>query len=508
MFHSDTESEPEVDTSYDIDNDPCLNHLPAPFGGRVTDLDDQIATIEWSAEIPPEQKQLDVSRLKEQMRDVKRRAIIELGGYAKIKQTYLQVKKDSRLRRRNNKIVKNSDAIGINPSVAKKATDSNVIANVLLTRGEVEKLCSEPIGGFTPPLESRLDECFQNFVESSNKLNVTTPNTTLTAEIERVTQMFNQKKEELSSYKEDLAVLYGQKQKKNAKCQKISALEGVEVSCKTYCSCGPVKIALGPVINLEKGVPFNKSNINLGLDVNFDQFNIERESGIEVSLAAKQGRCEVGIESNLSKTGFEHSCTAKIHGFSNFSGNLRVPSKSFKQMLHPMNVVNHGELFVGCRLKRGRLVGNSRFGVLPVEKLKNIILSDVDGSVFDSGPFCFEEQDQSDLSSKERNQPEDLELVFKQGHVETTFSLAEVQQESNQQEELDNEEEQVSALVEGTNVRQPSQIAMSILPPQPSSFYRTSTSYEWLFPAVLLGFRFVSYIWELFCKFKNRDKGL
>ncbi|MGH3053603.1 MAG: hypothetical protein ACRDL7_01330 [Gaiellaceae bacterium] len=222
-------------------------------------------------------------------------------------------------------------------------------------------------------------------------------------------------------------------------------------------------------------------------------------------MSASKGRCEIGVESNISKTGLEHSCTAKIYGFTNFSAGVRVPSKSFKEMLHPLNVVNNGHFFVGCRLKRGPLIGNARSGVLPVEKLKNVVSLGVDETEFRSSSLYFEEQDQVGLSSKEIDQAQHLELVFKQEGVETRFAVADVKTEADEQEEgLEHESRKTTD--EGTHVGQGYMVAAPI----PAHLVPSNRGLDFFYYGVgkILFLQLILSIWELFSKFKTRDKDL
>ena len=476
--------------------DDCFNRLPEPFETRENNLYSQIAEIYESENMPREQKNVEVAQLRDEIRAVKVEAMNSVGGFEEFRKYQLKVKKDKRVRRRNKELVKKSEDIGINPSVAKKSPNLNVITQTLTTRGQVEELCSQPVGAFTEPLEKKLDQVFKEFVEASSQLDATNTNETLTAEIERVTQMFDQKKQELSSSKEALAAFYGRKQKKSARRHRVSDLESVEVSCKAHCSCKSVDVALGPVIHFERGVP----SLGLGFDIDF---NTKRENGVAISVSANQGRCEVGIESDFSTSGLEYSCAAKIHGFSNLSAGIRVPSKSFKQMLHPTNLVNNGQLFFGGRLKRGPLAGNVRFGVLPVEKFKDVFSYGINENRLESSSIHFEESNKVDLYSEEADQ--DLELVFKQEEVETTFSIAEVKEEAAEHQE-DLQHESIESSVEGNCIKQ----AYMVASPVPAHFIPPNRGLD--FPQYAIGALlfswFVIYIFELFDKFKNRNKDL
>ena len=205
-------------------------------------------------------------------------------------------------------------------------------------------------------------------------------------------------------------------------------LENVKVECKAQYSSNRVQVAIGPTLNLGRG---STSSIYFGINIDFNPSTTKQGCGAEISVSGRKNSCEVSIDSSVSKSGVEHGCTATVHGFSNFNCGLRVYGKSFKQMLHPVNVIDHGQLFAGRTLQRDRLKTNVRFSVLPVKNLKNVFSSGADNSRFESSYISFEEQNQVD--SKDPNQ--DLELVFKQDKSETAFSLKEVQQESNKEQE-------------------------------------------------------------------------
>lgn len=178
-----TDTEPPYHSEY-------IDALPGPFRYKIDAIESQVADV-WNSEMPLQEQEIKIAELTSKRADLEREAVEAFGGYEKVKENYHQVK---RILKRNKKIVKTSGEIGINPSVAKEGSNFNLIADVLLTRGKVEKLCQEPIGGFTPPLEETLDTAFNRFVESSRQLSSTTPNPTLTAEVERVTQIFNKKR--------------------------------------------------------------------------------------------------------------------------------------------------------------------------------------------------------------------------------------------------------------------------------------------------------------------------
>ena len=347
-----------------------------------------------------------------------------------------------------------------------------IIAEVLLSRGQVERLCLEPIGGFTQEMETRLDQTFNQFLEPSSQLSSNTPLSASTAEVEPLTDLVNQKKQETTSYKDRLTAFYRDKQ--------TTPSENLKISCKAHCSCGPAKVALSPTIQLERGVPFSRSSINLGLDITFNQSNTNRESEVEFSLSANKEHFEMGVESSFSKTGFDHGYTAQVHDSNNLSVSLQVRNHSFKQLVHPLTVVDNGRLFFGCTLKRSRLGSNIRFPVLPFEGMKNFVSFDSDS---DSLPFKSQDK---------------LEFVFRQKESEADFSLAEVQQESTERENLDTEKKEVPTFVEKRDSKQAYQVAMSTFPPQLSSVRTTPTIPEWSIFAVLLGLRVLVYIFELF----------
>ena len=177
--------------------------------------------------------------------------------------------------------------------------------------------------------------------------------------------------------------------------------------------------------------------MGLNLDVTFAHANTNQKSGVELSLSAQKGRCEVIVESNCSKTGLQHGYTAQIYGFTSLSAGVQARHKSFKKVLHPLTTLNNGRLFFGGTLKRNRLGTNVRFGILPVEKLKNFVSSNVNESRLDSGSPYFKEQDEVDLSSKG---VDDVELVFRQKESQVSFPLNEVQSVVHQAETTEEQE--------------------------------------------------------------------
>ena len=94
------------------------------------------------------------------------------------------------------------------------------------------------------------------------------------------------------------------------------------------------------------------------------------------------------------------------------------------------------------------------------------------------------------------------------GKKQQIASYKREQRASVKQEGLDVEKKEVPTFVEGGNSRKASQIAMSTPPPQPSYVHRTPTFFEWFPLAVLLGFGFLVYIRELFCKPDDKNKDL
>ena len=396
-----------------------------------------------------------------------------LGGYKKLEEHYYKVKKEIKFRKQKKKFLKSSDNIGIQPRVAKQHPHSDLITVVLVERGQLEQLLSQMVGDFTLPFEAKLDGVFDRFIKSANELNSLHSNPVLNSEIERLTEAFNQKKQELSSTKERIKELSRRKDK-NAKTQHIVPdLESVSVSCKSRSSCGRVDIAMGPRITLERDKRFN-INFDLDLDLNLNQSNTNPKREIEFSASARKGRVEIGVEAHISKMGIEPGYNAQLHGFSGFNGGLKVKSKSLTQLLHPVTAVDNGQLFAGRTIKRGRLGTNLRLAILPVEKLKN--------------------------SASDRVNDDQI--------YSCSFPLDEAREESTEEKNVDIEKKETPAFVEGKSCQQTSQLAMSTLPLHMPYNRTPSLIFEWLPFAVLLGFRFIVYLFELFDKFKNRNKNV
>ena len=406
--------------------------------------------------------------------------------------------------------LRDSHQLGIDPAEASQSDYWVEIADALYQKELLEKLFSKPAKKFSKGTTKKLNEGLRDFRDFVSRFDHHFSNSTLDAQVARLTDLVNQKKQEIASYRREQSssvlqeegASYSQENQPSERHHVVSDLENVRVGCKAQYTSNQVQVSVGPTLSWGG----NKSSIQFGIDVNFNPSSTHRGCRAEVSVSGRKGHVEVGAESSISNSGIEHSCTAQMHTFSNFSAGLRVPSKSFKQMLHPVTAVDNGQLFFGGTLKRGRLKTNVRLGVLPVKKLKNFISSDADESRFESSPFYFEERDEADLSSKQPNQ--DLELVFKQDKLETTSSLREVQQDSNEQQETLEQEKR-----ETTNERNHTQQAYMVAPEVPAQLTSASRGlgssyyfFEWFPLSVLLGLRFLIYIFELFDKFINKDK--
>ena len=453
-------------------NSDYFDYLPEPFNSQ------RDAMLEKSNEIffsdrPDEQKKLEIAELHNEQRILEQTAMDSLGGYKGLEKHYYQAKKEIKFRKQKKKFLKSSDNIGIQPRVAKHHPESNLITTVLVERGQLEQLFSEKINDFTGPFEAELDRVFDRFIKSANELNSLHSNPVLNSEIERLTEAFNQKKQELSSTKERIEKL-SRRKNKNAKTQHIVPdLESVSVSCRSRCSCGRVEVAMGPRITLERDKRFN-INFDLDLDLNLNPSNTNPKREIEISASARKGRVEMGVEAHISKMGIEPGYNAQLHGFSGFSGGLKVKSKSLTQLLHPVTAVDNGQLFVGRTIKRGRLGTNLRLAILPVEKFKN--------------------------SASDR--------VNDDQTYSCSFPLDEAREESTEEKNVDIEKKEAPTFVEGRSCQQTSQLAMSTLPLHMPYNRTPSLIFEWLPFAVLLGFRFILYLFELFDKFKNRNKNV
>lgn len=71
--------------------------------------------------------------------------------------------------------------------------------------------------------------------------------------IEAMGGLANAKKQATKAAKEARISKQKQEQKTSARQHRIRDLENVTVGCKVCCSCGSVKVGLGPVISLERG---------------------------------------------------------------------------------------------------------------------------------------------------------------------------------------------------------------------------------------------------------------
>ena len=451
-----------------------------PFRGKINDLNREMYS---RFNLPPEERR-SLSQIRSELIDLEKKEI-------EYKKEFGRKVAENTTRRIKEPQVEGCETMGIPFSQAMESEKFRTISEMLFSKRALEEKCLVSNEDFSSEVNAEVTKELLRFNKKADELLSGTSFSGLKEHVEGVKKAVKAKQHEAG---------FGQHEQTS----------NLQVACKARCSCGPVQVALGPTINLEKGVPFSRSNINLGLDIHFNQSNSNQKSGVEVSLSATEGAIEMGVESNFSSAGIEYGYTAQVHGFSNFSAGLSVRSKSFASLCYPMTAVNNGQLFCGRTIKHSGLGTNVQFGVLPVEKLRNFGNSSVNENRFDSGFPSFNEQNRVDCKAKE-----DAHLVFKQDGSEIAFPLAEVQQESNEQEDLNFEKKEVPNFVKARNSRQASQIAISTPPPQPPQRPRpyvhgSSTFIEWLLLAVgtVLGFGFLVYIWELFCKPDDKNKDL
>ena len=154
--------------------------LPQPFRKERKALRDELWAV-ISSEAPQEEKDLQYERINKEIKAVDDRALVALGGFEEVEKHFRQVDDKGKLRRYIKKEIKNSESIGIDPSVAITRQDSKLIADVLFSKRQVEKFFPEPIAGFTSETESRFEQNFDRFLELSSQLSSNTPNATLTA---------------------------------------------------------------------------------------------------------------------------------------------------------------------------------------------------------------------------------------------------------------------------------------------------------------------------------------
>ena len=449
-----------------------------PFRGKINDLNREIYS---RFNLPPEERR-SLNQIRSELIDLEKKEI-------EYKKEFGRKVAESTTRRIKAPQIEGCESMGIPFSQAMESEHFRAIVDMLFSKRFLEEKCLVSNEDFSSEVNDEVAEQLLRFTKSADELLSGTSFSGLKEHVDGVKKAVKAKQHEAG---------FGQHEQTS----------NLKASCKARCSCGPVQVALGPTINLEKGVPFSRSNINLSLDINFNQSNSNQKSGVEVSLSASEGNIEMGVESNFSSAGMEYGYTAQVHGFSNFSAGLSVRSKSIASLSYPVTAVNNGQLFCGGSLKHNGLGTNVRFGVLPVEKLKNFGNSSVNENRFDSDFSNFKEQNRVDCKAKE-----DAHLVFKQDGSEIAFPLAEVQQESNEQEDLNFEKKEVPNFVKARNSRKTSQIAMSTPPPQPPQrpyVHGSSTFIEWLLLAVgaMIGFGFLFYIWELFCKPDDKNKDL
>ena len=485
--------------------------LPQPFRKERKALRDELWAV-ISSEAPQEEKDLQYERINKEIKAVDDRALVAMGGFEEVEKHFRQVDDKGKLRRYIKKEIKNSESIGIDPSVAITRQDSKLIADVLFSKRQVEKFFPEPIAGFTSETESRFEQNFDRFLELSSQLSSNTPNATLTAEITRLEETFHQKKQEVSSYNEQLSEFYSRFQTHSSK--------KLEVSCKAHCSIGPVEVGFGPLIKVERGVPFSKSSIGFNLDFNFDHSNTNRESGIEVLLAANKGSLEAGVGSNFSNSGTEYALTGQINHLDSFTGGLQLKSKSLKELLHPVTAVKNTRAFFGWTLKRGSSKSRIRGSFSPFDEIENFVGFECNQTDFNS----------NSLKSNDQNQ---IESLLRQAESEVNLSLNEVQS-AGQQDNLENEEgtsladfekefseqsenleiskqenKEITSFAEANAFRRANQVAMSIppasLPPGSVGTIGTSQPFSNFLAVGLLALGGVVGFFTLVYKFKNRN---
>ena len=271
----------------------------------------------------------------------------------------------------------------------------------------------------------------------------------------------------------------------------------VTISCKTYCSCGRVEVGLGPVISLKKE---SNPSIHLGVNVNFNQFNTNRKGEVEFSASARGGKCEVGVESNLSQNGMKHGYTTKICGPGGLNAGVQVRSNDFKQLLDPATFVENGQLFAGRTLKSGRMEGSARFSTLPVKKLKEWINSDSGQTGSNQNGMEFVLESQVDFSFNEVQSGEHYEDEKKK----------ETEKESIEQQETAEtvENREIATFAETRALRQANQVELLTPPVSPPRGCRgcVSTSSPF-FNYLAIGLLFAggaALVFKLVNKFKTR----
>ena len=399
-----------------------FDHLPHPFNAER-----QVILDKHNTSILSDPAHLQRDKLAGQLVEINRKFERAVGGIEKVKDYYNKVEKENQLLEQRIEQVKNSNEIGISPFVAATSPHFNLIADALSTKQELESRCLAPIESFTSAIEERFDEMFHRFVDYSSELNA---NPVLTEEVARLTDLVTQKKQQIDAYKQEQEQeqqSFTRQERQEAERQHSIAdadLEGLNLTlgCKASFSRGPVKIGLGPIITLGQGV---SPGLGFSLDLDIGQSNTNSTSGVDLSLLTNKGSFEAGVESNFSSSGVEYGLTAQINNLGSLSGGLSVKSKSLAKLVEPATAIENGQVFVGRTVKRGYLRGKSRFGILPVKKLKNFVSSDSDKAEFAPSPLYFIGESDENLSSNQTAQEaQDLEFFFKEEE-----SLTEVEQE-------------------------------------------------------------------------------
>ena len=432
----------------------------------------------------------------------------------------------------------NSKEIGFNPQEVIQSENADDVISVLSARHGLQKLCSRSTEDFNPETKDHFDQTFSRFCSSSDLLLDRMHEDTLTVnfdadkfhtEVESVKEMVRRKQEELASRKEQLDAVYSQEQEQLAGGEQEQLVTGEQESsheqeegprqhvvpdlespklilgCKAHCSCGLVEVGLAPTIQLERGA---KPKLVLGVDLEFNNSSTSREKGVEVSLCAQKGRCEASVESNFLESGREYGLTAQVNCPHNLTFGILSRNRSFNKLASPLSFARNSHVFLGGKLKRSSVITNVRFGVLPVEELKDLVTSDSFHSVNESrldrdSPF-FDEQDQLDLPCKELD---DLEFVLSQDESQTDLLVNGIlvhQAETTKEQEKEIRHEENEIPVERKSEEQKHQFLILDTPTPPaqsfkrSSFQQTLLPYEWFSFALVAGLAGLGLLVEIF----------
>ena len=195
--------------------------------------------------------------------------------------------------------------MGLNPSKVVDSANWYTIADMLVSKRQLEETCLVSNEDFSSQVNAKLNGQLDRFLEKSREVISETPFSGLKEHVEGVKSAVNKKKQQIDSYRQALMEneetnLTSSESNQRYEHQQASSLDNSTcvVSDKVDWYWKSIGTKFGPGIYLGQG---GSSSFNLGLTVSFDHSNTSREGGIAVALSANKKNLETGVESRLSK---------------------------------------------------------------------------------------------------------------------------------------------------------------------------------------------------------------